>query len=381
MNSCPRPLAAKSCADAASATSNGPNTSPNSFTTSKRSICALVPMVRVHKPKPVTSTVSRSRTVMKAASPSPRDDHSLRASPSIAFAAAKAPPNSLLAAITVAPASAVATSTPRDGPASATGGAEAQHLAGVEAAVRRAALEAVGVLRVGLEAAQEHPVVAVGAAAHVGVERQLAEALVGAEDHHAREVDLGGDDQRRGGGRDLAHRDRTVDDVVDGERREWLGGGGREEQRCEEGEREASEAGHAASMTWAFVTERRAVDGTPTHRPAGWWNERRAPDHRPAERQEPMKAIWNDHVIAESDATIVVEGNHYFPLDAVDPAVLRPSTTTSACPWKGAASYYSLEVAGEVNRDAAFTYREPKPAAAEIKDHVAFWRGVEVVGS
>ena len=94
-----------------------------------------------------------------------------------------------------------------------------------------------------------------------------------------------------------------------------------------------------------------------------------------------MKAIWNGHVIAESDATVVVEGNHYFPLDAVGPAVLRPSTTTSACPWKGAASYYSLEVGGQVNRDAAWTYRDPKQAAAEIKDRVAFWRGVEVVGS
>ncbi|MBW6455231.1 MAG: DUF427 domain-containing protein [Trueperaceae bacterium] len=91
-----------------------------------------------------------------------------------------------------------------------------------------------------------------------------------------------------------------------------------------------------------------------------------------------MKAIWNGHVIAESDATIVVEGNHYFPLAAVDAAVLRPSETTSACPWKGLASYYSIEVGGKTNRDAAWTYRAPKPAAAEIADHVAFWRGVEV---
>lgn len=91
-----------------------------------------------------------------------------------------------------------------------------------------------------------------------------------------------------------------------------------------------------------------------------------------------MKATWNGHVIAESDATVVVEGNHYFPLDAVDPAVLRPSDTTTTCPWKGLASYYSLEVDGRVNRDAAWTYRSPKSAAAEIKDHVAFWRGVDV---
>ncbi|MDF1523348.1 MAG: DUF427 domain-containing protein [Trueperaceae bacterium] len=94
-----------------------------------------------------------------------------------------------------------------------------------------------------------------------------------------------------------------------------------------------------------------------------------------------MKAIWNGHVIAESDATVVVEGNHYFPLDAVDATVLRPSDTTTTCPWKGAASYFSLEVGGRVNRDAAFTYRDPKPAASEIQGHVAFWRGVEVVGS
>ena len=94
-----------------------------------------------------------------------------------------------------------------------------------------------------------------------------------------------------------------------------------------------------------------------------------------------MKAIWNGHVIAESNATVVVEGNHYFPLDAVDAAVLRPSATTSTCPWKGAASYYSLEVGDQVNRDAAWTYPNPKPAASEIAGHVAFWRGVEVVGS
>ena len=94
-----------------------------------------------------------------------------------------------------------------------------------------------------------------------------------------------------------------------------------------------------------------------------------------------MKAIWKGHVIAESDATVVVEGNHYFPLEAVDATVLRPSTTTTTCPWKGLAGYFSLEVGGQVNRDAAWTYRDPKPAAAEIKDRVAFWRGVAVVGS
>ncbi len=102
------------------------------------------------------------------------------------------------------------------------------------------------------------------------------------------------------------------------------------------------------------------------------------PARRTDERKEPMKAILNGHVIAESDATVVVEGNHYFPLASVDPAVLRPSDATSACPWKGLASYHSIEVGGRVSRDAAWTYRAPKPAAAEITDHVAFSRGVEV---
>jgi len=92
-----------------------------------------------------------------------------------------------------------------------------------------------------------------------------------------------------------------------------------------------------------------------------------------------MKAIWNGHVIAESDATVVVEGNHYFPLASVDATVLRQSTTTSKCPWKGTAHYYSLEVSGQSKDDAAWTYPDPKPAAAEIQGHVAFGRGVEVV--
>jgi uncharacterized protein (DUF427 family) len=90
------------------------------------------------------------------------------------------------------------------------------------------------------------------------------------------------------------------------------------------------------------------------------------------------KAIWNGAVIADSDDTVVVEGNHYFPRDAVDPAVLRPSSTTTVCPWKGTASYHSIVVDGQENRDAAWFYPEPKPAAAEIKDRIAFWKGVEV---
>lgn len=91
-----------------------------------------------------------------------------------------------------------------------------------------------------------------------------------------------------------------------------------------------------------------------------------------------MKAVWNGTTIAESDDTVVVEGNHYFPPDSVDRAYLAPSESESVCPWKGTASYYSLTVDGETNADAAWYYPEPKDAAAEIKDHVAFWKGVTV---
>ena len=91
-----------------------------------------------------------------------------------------------------------------------------------------------------------------------------------------------------------------------------------------------------------------------------------------------MKAIWNGAVIAESDDTVVVEGNHYFPADSVDRDVLRPSDTHTVCPWKGTASYWTLEVDGQVNRDAAWYYAEPKDAAAHVRDRVAFWKGVTV---
>jgi uncharacterized protein (DUF427 family) len=90
------------------------------------------------------------------------------------------------------------------------------------------------------------------------------------------------------------------------------------------------------------------------------------------------KAEWNGTVIAESDDTVVVEGNHYFPPASVRSELLQPSANTTFCPWKGTASYYSVAVDGEVNADAAWYYREPKDAAAQIKDHVAFWRGVTV---
>lgn len=91
-----------------------------------------------------------------------------------------------------------------------------------------------------------------------------------------------------------------------------------------------------------------------------------------------MQAKWNDQVIAESDATVVVEGNHYFPMADVDQQFLQESEHTSICGWKGTARYYSLAVDGQVNTDAAWYYPEPKPAASEIAGYVAFWKGVEV---
>lgn len=91
-----------------------------------------------------------------------------------------------------------------------------------------------------------------------------------------------------------------------------------------------------------------------------------------------MKAIWNKEIIAESDDTIVVEGNHYFPADAVKKEFLKPSDTHTTCPWKGLASYYILRADGKTNEDAAWYYPKPKDAAKEIKDHIAFWKGVRV---
>lgn len=93
-----------------------------------------------------------------------------------------------------------------------------------------------------------------------------------------------------------------------------------------------------------------------------------------------MKAVWNGEVIAESADTVVVEGNHYFPADSVDKAFLRPSETTTVCPWKGTARYYTLEVNGQRNPDAAWYYPEPREAARQIAGRVAFWRGVSVQG-
>lgn len=91
-----------------------------------------------------------------------------------------------------------------------------------------------------------------------------------------------------------------------------------------------------------------------------------------------MKATWKDAVLAESEETVVVEGNHYFPADSLNREHFRESTTHTTCGWKGVASYYDVVVNDEVNEDAAWFYPEPKDAAQEIKDRVAFWRGVRV---
>lgn len=91
-----------------------------------------------------------------------------------------------------------------------------------------------------------------------------------------------------------------------------------------------------------------------------------------------MKAVWNNTVIAESDQTIVIEGNHYFPPEDVNDEYLVESSKTSTCPWKGNAKYYSVQVNGDSNQNAAWYYPEPKKAAEEIAGYVAFWNGVEV---
>jgi uncharacterized protein (DUF427 family) len=90
------------------------------------------------------------------------------------------------------------------------------------------------------------------------------------------------------------------------------------------------------------------------------------------------KAVWNGIVIAESDDTVVVEGNHYFPRSALRDDILRDSATHTTCPWKGLASYYSLELDGATSADAVWYDPEPKDAAAQIRDRVAFWKDVQV---
>jgi uncharacterized protein (DUF427 family) len=90
------------------------------------------------------------------------------------------------------------------------------------------------------------------------------------------------------------------------------------------------------------------------------------------------KAIWNDVVLAESNQCEVVEGNQYFPPDAINREYFQESNTHTTCPWKGIASYYNVVVDGQVNKDAAWYYPEPKDAAKHIKGYIAFWRGVQV---
>lgn len=93
-----------------------------------------------------------------------------------------------------------------------------------------------------------------------------------------------------------------------------------------------------------------------------------------------MRAVWNGAVVAESEDTVVVEGNHYFPASSVDTSLLRPSATHTVCSWKGTASYWTLEVDGRTNPDAAWYYPDPKPEAEAVRDRIAFWRGVTVEG-
>ena len=92
-----------------------------------------------------------------------------------------------------------------------------------------------------------------------------------------------------------------------------------------------------------------------------------------------MKAIWNGATLAESDETVVIEGNHYFPADAIHKEFFRASETRTVCPWKGTASYYDIVANGATNKDAAWFYPQVKDAAKEIENHVAFWKGVKVV--
>ena len=91
-----------------------------------------------------------------------------------------------------------------------------------------------------------------------------------------------------------------------------------------------------------------------------------------------MKASWNGETLAQSNATIVVEGNHYFPPDSLDRQFFKPSGQQSVCPWKGTASYYDIDAGGKVNSGAAWFYPEPKSAASNIAGYVAFWKGVQV---
>jgi uncharacterized protein (DUF427 family) len=100
--------------------------------------------------------------------------------------------------------------------------------------------------------------------------------------------------------------------------------------------------------------------------------------NQPKERHTTMKATWNGATLAENDETVVVEGNHYFPVASLNLAYFRKNGTHTTCPWKGEASYYDISVDGKENKDAAWFYPQPKEAASSIKDRVAFWKGVVV---
>ncbi len=91
-----------------------------------------------------------------------------------------------------------------------------------------------------------------------------------------------------------------------------------------------------------------------------------------------MKAMWRNMILAESNDTVVVEGNHYFPSDSINRQHFKQSETHTTCPWKGLASYYHIDIDGEINKDAAWYYPDPKDAAKNIKNYIAFWKGVEV---
>jgi uncharacterized protein (DUF427 family) len=91
-----------------------------------------------------------------------------------------------------------------------------------------------------------------------------------------------------------------------------------------------------------------------------------------------VRAIWNGVVIADSERSVTVEGSDYFPPETVRRELLRPSNTRTTCPWKGEASYYDVMVDGNINQDAAWYYRDPKPAAQNITGYIAFWKGVKI---
>jgi uncharacterized protein (DUF427 family) len=136
----------------------------------------------------------------------------------------------------------------------------------------------------------------------------------------------------------------------------------------------------AAGLLWrGRPSTRDTTTGDPTAEMPTLGDPTTQAGRRTPEEHMKMQAVWNDTVVAESDQTIVVEGNHYFPEDSLRPEYFIPSTSTTICPWKGIASYYHVTVTGQTNRDAAWQYRHPLPLARKVKNRVAFWHGVQVV--